>query len=247
MKIFILRPSLLFFSFLFSFFFTILEFSGRQGLLALRMESCFVISLEDGVLGILDSVAARPPSRFEFWNGWIRMFDGQLDSSKRLFRFGHVGDTPHVPQNGYSSNEIETWYEMPKCFIQMVPFLGGSVILYMYSRGFKLRLPSQLYLNKTEGLYNDRLRDSLIHIMHGKCTNVEPVHHLTECVGHCKSSSSHEPSNMYVLLAYLGKISINFCFAQMQSDSIDPTSNCECCQPEDTKELKTWVQVAVFL
>ena len=80
MKIFTLRPSLLFFSFLFSFFFTILEFSGRQGLLALRMESCFVISLEDGVLGILDSVAARPPSRFEFWNGWIRMFDGQMDS-----------------------------------------------------------------------------------------------------------------------------------------------------------------------
>ena len=25
----------------------------------------------------------------------------------------------------------------------------------------------------------------------------------------------------------------------MQLDSIDPTSNCECCQPEDTKELKT--------
>ena len=30
-------------------------------------------------------------------------------------------------------------------------------------------------------------------VIHGKCTNVEPVHELTECVGHCQSRTVHEP------------------------------------------------------
>lgn len=83
-------------------------------------------------------------------------------------------------------------------------------------------LPEEISLEKTVGYI---IHDS---VMHGKCVNTEPVHGLTECVGHCQSKTIHEPN------------------------SIDPISKCECCQPEETKELKTtltcsdgktWVQV----
>lgn len=87
--------------------------------------------------------------------------------------------------------------------------------------------------------------------MHGKCVNVEPVHGLTECVGHCQSKTVHEPSKKtYVYINLI--VQILFYLPWSLPDSIDPTSHCECCQAEETKELKTtltcsdgktWVQV----
>ena len=54
-------------------------------------------------------------------------------------------------------------------------------------------LPEEVPLEKTVGYV---IHDS---VMHGKCVNVEPVHGLTECVGHCQSKTIHEPSKNLII------------------------------------------------
>lgn len=50
-------------------------------------------------------------------------------------------------------------------------------------------------LNKTIGY--------IVHssVMHGKCTNTQPVDGLTECLGHCESGTVHEPGMNSIYLA----------------------------------------------
>ena len=78
------------------------------------------------------------------------------------------------------------------------------------------------------------LTETVGYVRQGVCVNQEPVAGLTECRGHCRSGTIHEPGNFQIHSKYFWtEIFIDF-FA---SDSPDPVTQCECCAPAETTEL----------